>query len=62
VLIFDLAKNEIAVGLADEFRDWLPGKVIAGEILELPNTTCPAWSPEQDAMWQDIQHDQMKAH
>jgi hypothetical protein len=60
VLMFDLAKNEIAVGLADEFRDWLPSKVIAGDILELPNTTCPAWTPEQDSMWRDIQQDQMK--
>jgi hypothetical protein len=59
VLIFDLAKNEIAVGLADEFRDWLPGKVIAGDILELPNTTCSGWTPEQDAIWRDIQQDQM---
>jgi hypothetical protein len=62
VLIFSLAKSEIAIGLADEFRDWLPGRVIAGDILELPNTTCPAWTPEQDAMWRDIQHDQLKAH
>src|ERR1700760_3246268 len=31
VLILDLANNEIAIGLADEFRDWLPGKNIAGD-------------------------------
>jgi hypothetical protein len=46
-----LNKTEVTV------PDWRQPSWLSGR--KMPWTTCSGWTPEQDAIWQDTQQDQM---